>query len=122
MTTKHIRFPFGAAEEQSIQDAAVPTTLVISNTLTIVKKTGGFTQAVTALSLLAAADLLIGSEVIIRIEQGATGRNVTFGAAGSPIVAPALVGVASDKDTISLIWDGTSFIARNVWQKILDFA
>jgi hypothetical protein len=122
VTTKYTRFPWGPAEQISINDAAVPDLITIRNTFTIVKKTGGFSQAVTALSLQADPELLIGSKVKVQIEQGATGRNVTFGAAGSTIVAPVLTGVASDKDCIELTWDGTAFVADYVWSKILDFA
>jgi hypothetical protein len=122
MQTHVINFPHGPADQQSIEDAAVPDTLTISNAYTILKKAGGFAQAVTALSLLAAPGLLIGSRVVIRIEQNATGRNVAFGAAGSTITAPNLTGVASDKDVIVLYWDGSAFIAETAWNKVHDAA
>ena len=122
MQDHKIKFPFGAAPIEAIGDAAVPDTITIQNTKTIVRKTGGFAQAVTALSLLAAGDLMVGSEVIVRIEQGATGRNVTFGSAGSAITAPALTGVANDIDVITLVWDGSAFKATTTWLKVYDAA
>lgn len=122
MQDHKIKYPFGAAPIEAIEDAAVPDTITIQNTKTIVRKTGGFSQAVTALSLLAAGDLMVGSEVIVRIEQGATGRNVSFGLAGSTITAPNLTGVASDIDVITLVWDGSAFKATTTWLKVFDAA
>lgn len=111
-------FPFGAADVQTLPDAATMTQ-TITNTLTILKRTAGFGQAVTGLSLQAAADLRIGSQVKVDVLQNGTGRNVTFGSAGSTIVAPALTGDAADRDCITLTWDGTAFIADGPWGKIL---
>jgi len=97
-------------------------TQTIKNTRTLIRRAGGFGQAVTGLSLLADQGLMIGSRVTVRIEQGATGRNVTFGSAGSTIVAPVLTGVASDIDVIDLEWDGSAFKATTTWQKVVDAA
>lgn len=119
MTEQKIRFPFGPADEQAIPDAAT-SLLTITNTFTILKRTGGLGQAVTGLSLLADQGLMKGSKVKVDIAQGATGRNVTFGSAGSTIVAPALTGAANDRDVIELTWTGSAFEADTVWQKIVD--
>lgn len=116
-----IVFPHAHATVETLGDAATYN-VAIKDALTIIKRTGGLSQAVTGLSLTASKDLRIGSKVKVDIAQGATGRNVTFGAAGSTIVATALTGVASDRDTITLTWDGVAFVADTVWQKILDFA
>jgi len=121
MTEALIKYPFGPCDEQSLADAATMTQ-TINNTLTIISRAGGFGQAVTGLSLLAAQDLPAGAKVIVRIAQGATGRNVTFGAAGSTVTAPVLTGVANDVDTISLVYDGSAFLAETVWQKVVDAA
>jgi len=121
MTEANIKFPFGAADVQALEDAATMMQ-TINNTLTLVSRAGGFGQAVTGLSLLAAQDLLKGSKVIVRIAQGATGRNVTFGSAGSTVTAPVLTGVANDVDTITLVWNGSAFVAETVWQKVVDAA
>lgn len=115
-----IVFPFADAEVADLPDAGTMN-IEIKNTLTILKKSGGFGQAVTGLSLTANKDLRIGSRVKIDIAQGATPRNVTFGSAGSTIVAPALTGVASDRDTIELVWDGTAFVGGE-WAKVVDAA
>lgn len=113
-----IKFPFGAAD---VQEPAFAATLnqTIKNTLTIVKVT--VTAAITGLSLTADSELVIGSKVKVDIIQDATGRNVTFGSAGSSIVAPALTGVADDRDTIELTWDGAAFVG-GAWQKVVDAA
>lgn len=115
-----IVFPFADAEVADLEDAGTMN-IEIKNTLTILKKSGGFGQAVTGLSLTANKDLRIGSRVKIDIAQGATGRNVAFGSAGSTIVAPALTGVANDRDTIELVWDGTAFVG-GAWAKVVDAA
>jgi len=116
-----IKYPFGAASVETLEDAATYN-VDIANTLTVVKRTGGLAQAVTGLSLTASKDLLVGSKVKVDIAQGATGRNVTFGAAGSSIVAPVLTGVANDRDCITLTWDGVAFVADTAWQKVVDAA
>ena len=114
-------FPFADADVQTLGDTATMTQ-TITNTYTILQRLTGFGQAVTGLSLQAAPDLKIGSRVKIDILQNATGRNVTFGSAGSTIVGQVLTGVASDRDTVTLTWNGTAFIADSVWQKTFDAA
>lgn len=115
-----IKFPTGPADIQVLPDAATMTQ-TIKNTLTILKSTAGFGQAVTGLSLQAHPELIIGSRVKVDIQQNATGRNVAFGSAASTIVAAALTGVASDRDHIWLQWDGVSFVADTAaWVKIVD--
>jgi hypothetical protein len=115
-----IAYPFGKATVETLGDAATYN-VTIADRLTVLKRTGGLSQAVTGLSLTASKDLPDGAEVVVDIAQGATGRNVAFGSAGSTIVAPALVGDASDRDTITLRWDKAAkvFTAKTAWQKIL---
>jgi hypothetical protein len=116
-----IKFPFGPAQVIAIPDAAA-STIDIVNTKTILKATAGFAQAVT-LQLRASDDLMIGSEVIIDVKQNATGRNVTLSDSSSTIEGPNLTGVASDRDVLCLVWDGTSFVAQTAsWNKIFDAA
>jgi hypothetical protein len=119
--TSEVLFPFGNCDQQTITDAAT-STVTIHDNYTQLRKTGGFAQAVTGLSLQAHAELRKGAIVQVRIEQGATGRNVTFGSAGSTITAPALTGVANDIDVIELEWDGTAFKATGNWEKVVDAA
>lgn len=121
MTEQIIQFPFGNCDQQSITDAAT-STVTISNTYTQLRKTGGFAQAVTGLSLSATDGLRKGAQVVVRIEQGATGRNVTFGSAGDTVTAPVLTGVANDIDVITLEWDGSAFKAVTTWLKVHDAA
>jgi hypothetical protein len=121
MTTDEIIFPYGHCDQQALADAATMTQ-TIKNTLTQITREGGFGAAVTGLSLLANPNIRKGSRVSIRIEQGATGRNVTFGSAGSTITAPVLTGVANDIDVIELEWTGLKFRALTTWQKVVDAA
>lgn len=119
-----IKFPFGEATVVELEDAAT-ISVDIKNTKTILKASSGFGQAVTGLNLVASKDLMDGSEVEVDIQQGATGRNVTFGSAGNAIVAPNLTGVASDRDVLTLRYDKSAdkFIAKTAaWQKIVDAA
>lgn len=117
--TQIVKFPFGDADVQSPSFSATPTYDIVS-TMTIIKLSP--TAAITALSLQASKDLMPGSKVKIDVSQDATGRNVTFGSAGSSIVAPALTGVANDRDVIELTYDGSAFVADSAWQKIVDAA
>src|SRR5688500_370010 len=118
-----IAYPFGKATVETLGDAATYN-VAIADRLTRLKRTGGLGQAVSGLSLTASKDLPDGAEVIVDIAQGATGRNVTFGSAGTTIVAPVLTGVASDRDEITLVYDkaANTFTAKTVWQKIVDAA
>lgn len=116
-----VNFPEAHATVEALGDAATYN-VAIADALTILKRTGGLSAAVTGLSLTASKDLRIGSKVKVDIAQGATGRNVTFGSAGSTIVATVLTGVANDRDVISLTWDGVAFVADGVWAKIVDAA
>jgi ribosomal protein L9 len=120
---KLIKYPFGEATVSALADAATMN-VTIQNSKTILKATAGFGQAVTGLSLTAHDELEDGAEVIVDIKQGATGRNVTFGSVGNAIVAPALTGVALDRDVIRLRYDKTEdkFIALSAWQKVFDAA
>lgn len=118
-STKKVLFPVGNCDQQSIADAAT-STVTIHDTYTQLRKTGGFSAAVTGLSLQAHPELRKGAVVQIRIEQGATGRNVSFGSAGSTIVAPNLTGVANDIDVLTLEWDGSAFKATDNWEKVVD--
>lgn len=115
-----VKFPFGDADVQVPSFSATPN-FEIKNTNTVIKIAAP-SAAITALSLTASKDLMPGSKVKVDVTQNGTGRNVTFGSAGSGIVAPALTGVANDRDVIELTWDGSAFVANTVWQKIVDAA
>lgn len=117
----NVKFPFGDAKTVTITDAAT-STITIEDAYTIVSA-GTISQAITALSLTAGDDLNVGSRVTFDVLQGATGRNITFGSAGDTIVAPVLTGVANDRDTIDLVWNGSEFVANAAaWAKIVDAA
>lgn len=113
----NIKFPFGDAKQVTITDAAT-STIIIDDAFTIVSA-GTISQAITALSLTAGDNLNIGAMVRFDVLQGATGRNIAFGAAGDAIVAPDLTGVANDRDTVELFWNGTDFASTAIaWAKI----
>jgi len=109
-------FPFGAADAQAI---SATTALSISDTLTIVTISGQ--SAAVALTATFSDQLLIGSRVIIKAVQGATGYNVTLGT-GFAASAADLTGVANDTDIIELYYDGTSLVNLQGWTKIVDAA
>lgn len=50
----------------------------------------------------------IGDEIILKVSSDATARDLTF---GTGFTAPALAGTISKTKVISLVFDGTSFIA-----------
>lgn len=117
----NVKFPFGDAKAVTITDAAT-STITIEDAYTYVTA-DTISQAITALSLTAGDDLNIGSRVTFDVQQGATGRNITFGSAGDTIVAPVLTGVANDRDTLDVVWNGTDFAASTAaWNKIVDAA
>lgn len=116
-----VAYPFGKATVETLGDAATYNVSIVDR-LTTLKRVGGLSQAVTGLSLTASKDLPDGAEVVIDIAQGATPRNITFGSAGTTIVAPALTASASDRDGITLRYDkaANAFTAKSAWFKILD--
>lgn len=117
----NVKFPFGDAKQVTITDAAT-STITIEDAFTIVSA-DTLSQAVTALSLTAGDGLNVGSIVRFDVLQGATGRNITFGSAGDTIVGAVLTGVANDRDTLDLVWNGTDFAASTAaWNKIVDAA
>lgn len=110
-----VKYPFGKATKLAPAYAAVQA-ITIDNQLTFL--TLAALTGACELDLTAGDDLEAGAEVVIDVIQGATGRNVTLDA---NIVAPDLVGVANDRDTITLKWDGTAFVG-GAWAKVIDAA
>lgn len=110
-----VKYPFGPATKLAPAHVAVHS-ITIENQLTFITLAG--MSAATEVDLTPAADLEPGAEVIIDVVQGATGRNVTLDA---NIVALDLVGVANDRDTITLTWNGTAFVG-GAWEKVIDAA
>lgn len=107
-----VRYPMGPATKLAPAHAAVHN-ITIDNT-TFLKLTG--LAAAITINLAADAGLEPGTEVHIDVVQGATGRNVT---PGTGMVAMPLTGVANDRDTLLLKWNGTEFIG-GAWAKVVD--
>lgn len=107
-----VKFPFGPAESLAPAHTATHN-ITIENMRTHIKLSP--TAAIT-INLSAGANLEVGAEVLIDVVQDGTGRNVTL---GTGIVAPDLTGVANDRDTIRLEWNGTEFIG-GAWAKVVD--
>ena len=113
---QYVKFPFGKADVQTPSPVS-PISVKVMNTKTIVKL-AGLTEATTVNIDLAGSILEVGSELHFDVVQGATGRNVTW---GTGMVDQVLTGVASDRDVVSFIWDGTAFIGVSA-KKIVDAA
>lgn len=109
-----VRYPMGPVTKLAPAHA-VTHDITIENT-TFLKLTG--LAAAITVNLAAADGLEPGTEVHIDVVQGGTGRNVTL---GTNIVAMDLTGVANDRDTILLKWNGTEFIG-GAWAKVVDAA
>lgn len=113
-----IKYPMGTADVITVD---APTAggheLTIDNNLEIIKLTG--LTAATTINFAFANLLEAGARVVLDVVQGATGRNVTLGTGAK---APVLTGVASDRDSIELIYDGTELIATGPWVKTVDAA
>jgi len=62
--------------------------------------------------------LEVGHTIKVHVINDATGRDITL---GNNITAILLTGVASDEDTITLVWDGANFVG-GAWEKIVDAA
>jgi hypothetical protein len=99
-----VKFPFGKADLIA-PAAAAAISVKIKNTKTIVKLTG-LTEA-TTLNIAADSILEVGAELHVDVVQGATGRNVTF---GTRLLATTLTGVNNNRDVVSFVYDGTTFI------------
>lgn len=118
-TTATIQWPYAAADYQLANASTGTLTPVISSSKTILK----YTAPAGALTLNLDIDdnVKAGDELTIYVDQGATGRNVTLGT-GFDSEAPDLTGVANDSDVINLVFDGTAFLAKSTWLKVVDAA
>ena len=98
-----VLWPFGAADVVS-PVFAVNISVDVENTLTIVKMP--VLTAATNIDLVIDSEIRVGAMLIVQADQGATGRNVAF---GTNIIGDDLVGVANDKDTVTMVYDGSMF-------------
>lgn len=107
---KRILWPTGEATVVTAADAAVIAVEAFNN-LTIVN-VPALSQAAT-INVTVDPEIREGAKLIINVDQGATGRNVTM---GTGIVGDDLTGVANDKDTITAVYnsaDGAFRITGN---------
>ena len=118
-TSATINYPFGPADVQTSNAATGTLTPAISNALTVLK----YTAPAGALTLNLNIDdnIPVGAELVIHVAQTTTGRNVTLGT-GFDSSAPDLTGVASDVDVISCVYDGSAFLPKSTWLKVVDAA
>lgn len=114
------KFPFGAADVPTQEATTGALSYEINNLKTFIKLSG-LTGIVTAINLTIADNIQAGAELIIEVVQGATGRNVAInGSTGFDSNVPDLTGVANDVDVIRLEYDGSAFVATQLWNKTVD--
>ena len=120
MASGNIRYPFGAADVQSITGSGAQA-ITVDDLLTILELsalTGGVTINLTFEST---PPVPVGARMIIHAVQGGTGQNVTLGT-GFDAAAADLTGVANDEDIIELYYNGTAMVPFSDWIKIVDAA
>ena len=106
---QRILWPEGIITRLALVYAAVITTVAIWNRKTVIDMpvlTGDAT-----LNLTIDAELEDGAELIINVDQDATGRDVIL---GTGIEGDDLTGVANDKDTILLQYNKSAGVFRVV--------
>ena len=113
-----IKYPFGAADIQTPADAETINVDITDQLTILTMPTLGGNRT---LNLSASEELMPGAVVFIDQAQNGTGRDLAFGSGGSTIAAPDLTGVANDRDTIALMWNGSAFVG-GAWAKVVDAA
>jgi len=99
--TTRIKFPIGEATYLT-KDAVASVTDTIWNNKTVIKITG-LTEGLTV-NLTPDSEIEDGAKVIVDVVQGATKQDITWGA---NMVAVAVTGVASDRDSYSFTYSAT---------------
>jgi hypothetical protein len=100
---KYIKFPFGDADVQPLEDGAT-LALTVNNTKTIASVS--LSQAAT-LNVTPNAELPVGSELHLKVTSDATGRDVTL---GTNITGPTLAGTANKTKVATFVYDGSAFL------------
>jgi len=111
------KFPFGVAATEAVSGTG--GTVEVEDHLTII--TCSSLSGAATLNLTAGDTLTVGAMLIVKVVQGATGRNVAAGTLFDASVAD-LTGVANDTDIITCFYDGTAFVGITDWVKIVDAA
>jgi hypothetical protein len=100
MSNPLIMWPFGSESPSRLAPAsAANVELAIRDRLTIVDYAPA---AATTMTLDIDAETPDGALLVINVDQGGTGRNVTL---STGFVGDSLTGVANDKDTILAIYN-----------------
>lgn len=110
-----VRYPFGEADVITIDDGDLSSAQTIENTKTLIDISG--LTAAAELDLDIDEELIPGSELYVKVSQGAAGYNVTLGD-GFDTDCPDLTGDANDIDAAEFIYDGTAFQPKGPWQKV----
>ena len=113
-----IKWPVGIASVPDMPATTGDLAYAITNNKTIIALTG-MTGAVTV-DLELSENLGAGAELSILVTQGATGRDVTLGDGFLNTDNDTLTGVLNDVDRIDLEFDGTVFVPKSNWQKLID--
>lgn len=115
-----IKFPLGAATNKPIVHADFAASVVVDNTKTLIDAV--VSSGNVTLNLDIEGEVPEGAELMVRVTQGATGRNVALGT-GFATTAPDLTGVASDVDLMCFEYWGGVFVNKTAaWQKVFDAA
>lgn len=114
-----INFPIGAAHVPTQPGTTGDLAYTIGNALTIIILTG-LTGAISGVDLTLNSELPIGARLILKVVQGATGRNVVLGTGFETSDNDTLTGEANDTDILEFIFDGTAFVPIGLWEKIVN--
>lgn len=115
-----VKYPFGEGVTKTIVHADFASSVVIDSNKVFIDAT--VSSAAVTLNLDIDSEMPDGAEIMLRVTQGATGRNVTLGT-GFHASAPDLTGVASDVDSLCFEYWGGAYIQKTAaWQKLVDAA
>ena len=103
--TPIVKFPFGAATAEQMS-ATGAQGIEIVNTLTVIDGVTTVATGDRTLNLTAAADLLVGSRVVVKSKTTGTEKLI----AGTGVTGPEIVGVAGKTIVVQLFYDGSKFI------------
>ena len=106
MDPSKILYPFGAADDLTLDAAQASQSLTIENRKTLVSLAPS--QA-TDIALAADAELPVGSEVDLLVDTGGTAYDVTFSGSHVGNTLSAAEQTVSGFATVTFVFDGTDF-------------